>query len=221
MNTMRTGSNLKMRSNQKWISELTGMNGPFQQQETIDELARYLYVVTYNELKKKRTSLARLNQLGDEELCDLAFDFTQQFMEKMVRDQYTLLKKYHAKGRFVAWAAKVTLNIVRSELRKASWSRIEPLQNLYVQTKETMQPEAALMNSDLRELLTACLDKLPSQTRTIFIRVVLDGESTSSIAAEMGVTPNTIYLLIHRTRKKMQKLLLDAGFEQSQNLSLA
>lgn len=220
MNENHTNVDQRKRSDAEWVADLSGANGPTQQEEAIENLSRYLYVVTYNNLWNRRRTVVRLGHFGDEDLCDLAMDFTQQFMEKMVQNQFALLKKYRAEGRFTTWAAAVTVNLVRSEFRKACWSRVEPLQDRYVHGTRVVQPELAFVNSQLHEILQAGIDKLPNRMRTVFIRNVIDGESTGTIAAEMGVTTNTIYLLIHRARKKLQEFLFDAGFEQRDVLVL-
>jgi len=221
MNEIYTKFGHKKRNNAEWIADLSGAKGPIQQEEAIENLSRYLFIVVYNNLRKQHSNLMRLHYLGNEELCDLAMDFTQQFMEKMVQNQFALLGKYHAEGRFTTWAATVTLNLVRSEFRKARWSRVEPLSDRSVSTilnRDLGQPESMLISSQFYEVVQASLNKLPERTRIVFIRSIIDGESTSSLATEMGVTPNTIYLLIHRGRKKIQKFLFDAGFEYQEAL---
>ncbi len=211
------------RSDSEWVATLSGALGNVAQEEGLNDLARYLYVVIYNNLSERGRSIPLLRKLHQEELADLTLDFVQQFMEKLVRDDYDLLRKYHAKGRFTAWASQVMLNIISSELRKAHWLRQEPLQERIELAQRigfedrsllgdrTTRPEEATLNGQLGEVLQVSIDGLPSRMRAIFIRRVIEGESATAIAEEMDVSINVVHMLVHRAKKQIRRFLNEAG----------
>lgn len=71
-------------------------------------------------------------------------------------------------------------------------------------------PEAAYARSVLLEELIAALDELPGEQRDVFIAHELDGCSFKELAAESGVTLNTLlarkrYAVLH-LRARLQKI---------------
>lgn len=213
MRKLHTRVKQTKRTNEEWVADLSGVRGSSLQAVAIDELTRYLFVVIYNDLSTKRTNVAKVSELTEEELADLAMDFVQQFMEKMVENDCALLEKYHAKGHFTTWAAQVALNIVRSEFRKMRWSREAALYDQYCYSRQQTRPDTVVINRQIHDILQSGLAQLPNQTRTVFVRRMIDRESTSAIAAEMGVTPNTVSLMVHRAKKKMKAFLTEAGVD--------
>lgn len=82
------------RSNQEWVEELSNAHNKNVQFKAHSDLANYLFVVAYNYLNKRRENLQMLNQLPTEEIASLTEDAVQDFMEKLVRDEYALLSSY-------------------------------------------------------------------------------------------------------------------------------
>lgn len=201
------------RTNQQWIDELCGRCGPHMQARAIEELARYLRVVVYNDLMVRQSHIARLSQLDNEEISQFAHDFAQQFMEKLVANNYAILQKYHAKGQFTAWASQVTLNLVRSEFRRSRWSVDVNITNQIESSQIAFLPEISVLNGQIYETLHRSMEELPTQMREVFVRLVLQDEKASVIAEEMGVTANTIYLIVHRAKKKIRQFMLNAGYQ--------
>ena len=201
------------RTDQQWVDELSGQYGSEIQARAIKELARYLFVVVYNDLQARQAHVARLSHLDNEELRHLAKDFSQQFMEKSVAHNFALLQKYHAKGSFTAWASKVALNIVRSELRRARWSNDSLLHAQINDPNTSILPDVAVLNAQVYEALQRSMEQLPAQMHDVFVRSVIENEQASVIAEELGVTANTIYLIVFRARKKIRKLMMNDGYQ--------
>lgn len=212
MRKQRTQELRQKRTDQEWVDELSGHYGSDVQAQTIDELARYLFVVVYNDLRGRQAHGARLGQLDNEELYQLAQDFSQQFMEKVVAHNFALLQKYHAKGNFTAWASKVALNIVRSELRRARWSNDSLIHAQINDPNMSILPDVAVLNGQIYEALQRSMEQLPAQMRDVFVRSVIENEQASVIAEELGVTANTIYLMVFRARKKIRRLMKNDGY---------
>ena len=75
------------------------------------------------------------------------------------------------------------------------------------QGKAHEQPVRAVENAEFVDLVEECLQKLPPQTATAFRLRELQGLSTEDIAAKLGVTPNHLWVLIHRAKKALRKQL--------------
>lgn len=115
------------RTNQEWLNELSGANGKEIQDYALLDLANYLHAVTYNHLIQRKKSNKKLSIYPVEEIANIAEDFVQRFFEKLVRNDFELLTKYHGTGAFIAWAAQLLKNMISSEMRKIRWHREEIL----------------------------------------------------------------------------------------------
>lgn len=213
------------RSNEEWVSELS--NGelsnscaPAVQQKAHEELCNYLYVVAYNYLQKRTNDIQRLNAYKVEEIVELAKDFVQSFMLKLVKDEYALLDKYSAVGRFLSWAAQVITNLIASELRRPYWQKQymphDGLQVAWVIDEETVTPHNAVEIEEIGETLNRLLAQLSEQQRSILLRCFAEGERTTEVAEELGITTNALYINAHRAKAKMRKLLEKEGIMASE-----
>lgn len=213
MNKKYRGDTRKRRTDKQWVDELSGRCGAASQTKAVDELTRYLFVVVYNDLIVRQGHIVRLGELAHDELCQFAQDFSQQFMEKLVKDEFALLEKFHAKGHFTTWASQVVLNLVRSEFRRARWSTDVAFPFQITDPQSTMLPDLAVINAQMFESLQRGVEQLPTQMHNVFIRLVLKEEKASALAEEMGVTVNTIYLIMHRAKKKIRRFMQDDGYQ--------
>lgn len=204
------------RSNQEWVEELSNTHHENVQIKAHRDLANYLFVVAYNYLNKRRENLQMLSQLPNEEIASLAEDAVQDFMEKLVRDEYALLSSYRASGRFTSWAAQIVCNQLCSELRKVGWQRQERISEvctISTQDQGLPSPYASVVQGQTHELLQSCMNKLPERYRLALIRRVVDGEKAKDIAADLKVTPNTVHILVYRAKQQMRQLVMNEGLE--------
>lgn len=201
----------KLRTNDEWILHLSGASGPANQQEAHEDLSRYLFVVIFNYLQKRRHSLYALSLYADEEIVPLVYDFVQLFMEKLVTDDYALLKKYSTLGRFTSWAAQVSLNLVSTEFRRACWSRQGPLTREAYSDQLLESPEASVLRAQVANTIERCLSKLPEHYRTVLVRCVAEDEKAVDIAEDMELSANAVYILIYRAKAALRKQLIREG----------
>jgi len=200
------------RTNQEWTDALSGLLGSEEQNDALDDLANYLYVVACNHLQKKQDSINKLNALSDADLAALAQEFVQDCMEKMIKEDFALLEKFSGHGRFLGWSAQVIINICNSELRRIPWQRSERLQSSAEQIiDEFYQPEGIALHDLVRTTIATCLDSLPERYRYALVQCVIEGESAADVGEVLDITANAVHLLVFRAKKKMQEALSQEG----------
>jgi len=204
------------RSDQDWVDQLSGVRGPQAQQAAHHDLASYLYVVAYNYLDKRRTSVMVLADFDNDELAELARDFVQETLEKLANNQHELLSQYAQTGRFTSWAAQIISNQIASELRRPYWKRREPLSTETFARRadeEGPQPEAAALLGETRAILQGCLQKLPERYRIALVRCIAEGERAEAVANDLDTTANAVYLLVYRAKRTMRTCVTKAGLD--------
>lgn len=200
--------------NKSWTQALKGALGDAQQTLAYERLSSYLYVVAYNCLVHKQINHYHLLMVHDDDLSNMAQDYVQQFMVKMVRDDYALLDKFSGRSKFTTWAAQVINNIIRTDMRKAEWSRCQRLDDHDAYTGAgAPRFEQNLPREQLLDALYQCLEQLPAQSRTVLVRCVMQGESAADVAQDLGRTLQAVYNLANRAKKQLVSLLWHHGVE--------
>lgn len=203
------------RTNKQWVADLCNSDDPVQQRHAHENLTSYLYVVAYNYLQRRANDIQRLDMYQHQEIEELARDFVQSFMEKLAKNDFALLDKFSGTGRFTSWAAQVTNNLIASELRKPYWQRQympnDGLRVAWVVDEENPTPHEAVEVEEIGETMQRLLLQLPDQQRTVLVRCVAGDEQAADVAAELGITTNALYIIAHRAKAKMRKLLNKEG----------
>ena len=68
-------------------------------------------------------------------------------------------------------------------------------------------PDDAAEQADFWKTLQTCLSGLPEQQREVFVSREIDGLSTEDISEDRDVTPNHLWVILHRARKALRKCL--------------
>jgi RNA polymerase sigma-70 factor (ECF subfamily) len=68
----------------------------------------------------------------------------------------------------------------------------------------TISPHLALEREEVRDRFAAALAALPSRQRLILERFELEGFSTAEIAAQLGITPETVRWHLHQARHALR-----------------
>ena len=131
-----------------------------------------------------------------------AEDLTQDIFIHLLRKAGT----FRGEGQFTTWLYRLTINQVlmylrRSVRRKESPSMLEDLPELPV-----------VRHSFTRQLtdritLDTALRKLPSGSRSVFVKFDLEGYNHREIAGLFGCTVGTSKSQLHKARRKLRKLL--------------
>ncbi|MGN8200371.1 sigma-70 family RNA polymerase sigma factor [Salinisphaera sp. RV14] len=82
------------------------------------------------------------------------------------------------------------------------------------------EPPATWADEPLQQLqreafitaLGRCLDGVPEAQRDSFVMRELHGLDADAASAQMGVTPNNLYVLLHRARLRLRRCLEKSGF---------
>lgn len=143
-------------------------------------------------------------------------DILQEVFFELV-EAYRLMKPIETAS---AWLFRVARNRIIDRFRK---KKPEPLADLNVESKEgelfsiedflpspDAGPEAAYMRTVLIEELEAALEELPEDQRRVFIEHEIEGRSFKELAAETGVSINTLlsrkrYAVLH-LQERLQSL---------------
>lgn len=198
------------RTDRRWLEDLRGHHGIALQTEALSDLSRYLLVVAYNAVKKRHDSLLSLQVLSDESLELLAEDFSQDLLLKISKNNFALLDKYEARGKFTSWLAQIANNEIAVEFRKAHWNRqllLSDAAEHQLLDQKSLSPETQVLNSYVNEVLGEKIAALPENMRVALVRCLLLEERATNVALDMGVSANTVYLLIHRAKKILRKKL--------------
>jgi RNA polymerase sigma factor (sigma-70 family) len=153
----------------------------------------------------------RVADAGDAE------DILQEIFYELV-EAYRLMKPVEQVG---AWLFRVARNRITDLFRKRrrEAARNDPVavdENGELVTLEDLLPlpdagpEAAYARSVLLEELDAALDELPEEQREVFIAHELEGRSFKELAAETGLSVNTLlsrkhYAVLH-LRERLQDI---------------
>ncbi len=76
-------------------------------------------------------------------------------------------------------------------------------------------PDDAAEQAEFWGVLQGCLDELPEAQRTVFIGREMDGLTTEEITEAEGITPNHLWVILHRARKGLRKCLELKWFKAS------
>ena len=74
-------------------------------------------------------------------------------------------------------------------------------------------PEALLQNSQLRGVLSQCIEQLPESLSAIFVVREIDGMSTKEICQEFSLSPSNLWVILHRARTRLRRCLEKSWFQ--------
>lgn len=145
-----------------------------------------------------------------------AEDILQDVFSELV-EAYRLMQPIEQAG---AWLFRVARNRIIDAFRKrkpeplgrplALASDGEPLWPEDLLASRSAGPDAAYARAVLLEELEAALDELPPEQRAVFIAHEIDGRSFKEIAAETGLTVNTLLSRKHYAVVRLRQRLREA-----------
>jgi RNA polymerase sigma-70 factor (ECF subfamily) len=73
--------------------------------------------------------------------------------------------------------------------------------------KAWQTPGDLLVNKEFQAVLKSCLSRLPGKTALIFLLREVDGVSSQEICKDLGVSPNNLWVILHRARMALRRCL--------------
>ncbi|MCZ6673923.1 MAG: sigma-70 family RNA polymerase sigma factor [Verrucomicrobia bacterium] len=120
---------------------------------------------------------------------------------------------FQGKSTLKTWLIAIMKNVLRESARQRQRSFVELESSEFDEAKledlRNISPDRALMRAEFWDVVVSCLEKLPNKTAEIFWAKEVEGQSTTKIAVEHGVTDNNVWVLMHRARSFLRKCLSD------------
>jgi len=131
-----------------------------------------------------------------------AEDVLQDVFYRLVETNRLLMPIDHITG----WLFHVARNRITDLFRQSRTDRLGDLEDLL--PSPDAGPEAAYAHGVLVDELELALDELPADQRAVFVAHELEGRSFKEIAAETGVSVNTLlsrkHYAVRRLRRRLQ-----------------
>lgn len=74
------------------------------------------------------------------------------------------------------------------------------------------EPHQQMQRDVFMAAVTHCLESMPEAQRAVFILRELDGVDTALASAQLDITPNNLYVLLHRARLRLRRCLEKSDF---------
>jgi RNA polymerase sigma factor (sigma-70 family) len=167
---------------------------------SIEQDRRIGEVVQREESRLRHFIRHRVPDPGDAE------DILQDVFYTLVEANRLLMPIEHVTG----WMFRVARNRITDLFRKKRPDLLDDIADADVMASRDAGPEAQYESSELVDELIAAIDELPPEQRTVFIAHVVEGRSFKDIAAETGVSVNTLLSRKHyavvRLRRRLRSI---------------
>lgn len=77
-------------------------------------------------------------------------------------------------------------------------------------------PDGTLISKEFQGVLKNCLSRLPDKVAQVFRLREIDGVSSEEICKDLGVSPNNLWVMLHRARMGLRRCLEVHWFENKQ-----
>jgi len=72
----------------------------------------------------------------------------------------------------------------------------------------SFDPASVCENKEFWDVFSSCLSKIKSPLREVYTLKEIEGSATDEICREFGITPNNLWVMVHRARKQLKRCLL-------------
>jgi len=209
------------RTNEEWLAAL--LNPGEDQGQALSELREYLVRAAYVYLRDGRSELTRLST---DDLYEMAEDYAQNALLK-IKDN---VDKFRGDAKFTTWAYRFVINEAAADLRKKqyrefSWDDIAERETAIFTSifskQTTIEPDLKSERDELIQFLLHIIEtELNERQRIAMLGVHFQGRSMQEVAEILETTPNTIYKMLHDSRKKIKAKLLARHYSAGDILGL-
>ncbi len=134
---------------------------------------------------------------------------TEEDAEEIISDVFFILwkntKKLDKKAKFSSYIAGVTKNVIFRKCSKIA----KETQNYQIEEIKDFDIDSGIQNSEMNEYI---IKNLQEKECKIFEMFYYDGLKTKEIAKELNIKLSNVKTTLHRTRKKVRKILREGGF---------
>jgi RNA polymerase sigma-70 factor, ECF subfamily len=139
---------------------------------------------------------------------EMARDVTQ---ESFLR-AYRFLARYQLRFRFSTWLFRIGVNLAISKLRRAklehdAFSVDGIVEHGLMGGEAYADPADGLMHRERGELLMQAIRELSERYRTVVLMRYRDGMSCRDIGRELGLSANSVSIILHRSKMKLREVL--------------
>jgi len=68
-------------------------------------------------------------------------------------------------------------------------------------------PDGTLLRKEFQDVLKGCMSRLPAKVAQVFLLREIDGVSSDEICKDLGVSPNNLWVMLHRARMGLRRCL--------------
>ena len=189
------------------LSIATGPDGP-----AADQNRRISEVILRERRRLLNFIRRRVDDEGDAEdiLQDVFYELTQAYRSEALRsDALRMMQPIEQVG---AWLYRVARNRIIDRFRKKRPETSDPASEELLPSPDA-GPESLYARTELFEEFAAALGELSEEQRDVFIAHEMDGRSFKDLAAETGLSVNTLlsrkrYAILH-LRRRLQAIYED------------
>ena len=129
---------------------------------------------------------------------------------------FTHLEGFRAEASLSTWLSRITMNEALERLRRerpmaerqsVNASAMEAQILTFPHTPASADPERAMAQREIVELVEHAADRLPEIFRIVFVMRLIEGMSVEETAALLDLEPKTVKTRLHRARKLLRKHL--------------
>jgi RNA polymerase sigma-70 factor (ECF subfamily) len=143
-------------------------------------------------------------------------------VDDVVQDVFVVVHQQVARfspvqARLTTWLYEITQNVERTHRRKelSRQSNVDDPQAAIEAIADDRTPDAALAEARDRRTLYERLDQLPERDRTLLILFELERLSGEEIAELLGAKVGTVWVWLHRARKRFIALVERQSAEEA------
>jgi len=158
----------------------------------------------------------------EHKIYDLAYkilgntDDAADVLQETFLQAYRSLPKFKGKSSFSTWLYRIAMNNCLMKIRKHKNRTVESLDSTEDDSTDALynnipdwsfNPEATAENSELRDILSRTIRRLPSEYRTVIILHDMQGMSNKEVSGILKLSIPAIKSRLHRARSFVRKRL--------------
>lgn len=145
-------------------------------------------------------------------------------MQEAMLKAWRAIGSYRADCALESWlyriASTVCLDFLRKQKRLPQTESADEMAEAGQQPADASPtPDEAVLRAESNEQLTAAIDSLPGDMRTVLILYALEGQSYEAIAEVTSTAVGTVKSRLNRARQKIAKYLEEAGNKSGRRTS--